>query len=60
MLIRKHKQSDIPSISRLYYDTIHLVNRWDYTEEQLNAWAPRIYDDPSLSAMVVRETFNLR
>lgn len=44
MLIRSHRNSDIPGITRLYYDTIHLVNANDYTLEQLDAWAPTVPD----------------
>jgi putative acetyltransferase len=44
MLIRSHRNSDIPGITRLYYDTIHLVNANDYTLEQIDAWAPSVPD----------------
>ena len=39
MNVRKYRSSDCPEMARLFYDTIHSVNRKDYTEEQLNAWA---------------------
>jgi putative acetyltransferase len=42
--IRGYRPSDAPEISRLFYDTVHSVNRADYTEEQVEAWAPRIPD----------------
>ncbi len=45
MLIRRVKRTDIPQISRLYYETVHRVNARDYTAEQIRAWAPRIYPD---------------
>ncbi len=45
MLIRRVERSDIPQISRLYYETVHRVNICDYTVEQIHAWAPRIYPD---------------
>ncbi len=45
MLIRRVKRTDIPQISRLYYETIHRVNARDYTAEQIRSWAPRIYPD---------------
>lgn len=38
--IRKYKESDAPAIASIYYNTIHTVNTRDYTEEQVNAWAP--------------------
>ena len=44
MLIRAHRNRDIPAIARLYYDTIHLVNSHDYALEQIEAWAPTIPD----------------
>lgn len=39
MNLRKYRSSDCPEMARLFYDTVHSVNRKDYTEEQLNAWA---------------------
>ncbi len=42
MLVRTHRNSDIPGISRLYYDTIHHINSHDYTREQIDAWAPAV------------------
>ncbi len=44
MLVRTHRNGDIPGISRLYYDTIHHVNCHDYTREQVDAWAPAVPD----------------
>lgn len=45
MLIRTYRRRDIPMISRLFYDTIHRVNRGDYTREQVDAWAPSVPED---------------
>jgi putative acetyltransferase len=45
MRVRTHRNSDIPVISRLYYDTIHRVNSHDYTREQVDAWAPAVPED---------------
>ncbi len=45
MLVRTHRNGDVPGISRLYYDTIHLINSHDYTREQIDAWAPAVPDD---------------
>ena len=45
MQIRTYRNGDIPQISRLYYDTIHRINRRDYTREQVDAWAPDVPDD---------------
>jgi GNAT superfamily N-acetyltransferase len=44
MLIRTHRNGDIPDISSLYYDTIHRINSNDYTLEQIDAWAPVVPD----------------
>ncbi|MBN2258512.1 MAG: GNAT family N-acetyltransferase [Anaerolineaceae bacterium] len=29
----------------LYYNTVHQVNTKDYTDAQINAWAPRVYSN---------------
>jgi hypothetical protein len=42
--VRNYKQRDAASIVRLFYDTIHSINRRDYSAEQVNAWAPTIPD----------------
>lgn len=40
MEIRRYRESDLMELTVLFYDTVHKVNVKDYTEEQLNAWAP--------------------
>ena len=45
MDIRPYKESDIPAISRLYFNTIHRINARDYTPQQIRAWAPTIYSN---------------
>ena len=42
--LRRYRPSDCAGILRLFYDTVHTVNRKDYTEEQVEAWAPREQD----------------
>jgi putative acetyltransferase len=42
--IRDYEQVDAPAIARLFYETIRSVNRADYSEEQVEAWAPAIPD----------------
>lgn len=37
--IRKYEPTDCPFLANLFYDTVHMVNARDYTEEQLNVWA---------------------
>ena len=38
--IRKYKKSDCKKLSDLFYDTVHSVNAKDYTQKQLDVWAP--------------------
>jgi len=38
--IRQYKPDDAKSLALIYYHTIHNINIQDYTEEQVNAWAP--------------------
>jgi len=40
MEVRKYINSDSIALAKLFYETIHTVNRFDYNQEQLNAWAP--------------------
>jgi putative acetyltransferase len=57
MEIRAYKPSDAPEISRLFYETVHSVNRADYSEEQLEAWAPHFPDPGEWHArMAARRT----
>lgn len=39
MEIRKFQVSDISQIVSLFYETVHSVNKKDYAQEQLDAWA---------------------
>lgn len=39
MTVRNDRSSDCEPIARLFYDTVHSVNRKDYTAKQLDAWA---------------------
>lgn len=39
LVLRKYKSEDCPILAQLFYDTVHMINAADYTEEQLNAWA---------------------
>ena len=42
--IRCYGARDAPQPARLFYGTVHSVNRQDYSEEQLRAWAPGVPD----------------
>ena len=45
LTIRSFKATDAPALRALKYTTIRQVNRKDYTEQQLLAWAPDEYDE---------------
>ena len=38
--IRQYDYSDAQDLANIYYYTIHNINSKDYSEEQINAWAP--------------------
>ena len=40
MKLRLFQPSDAEQIARLFHDTIRSINRKDYSEEQVKAWAP--------------------
>ncbi|OEH91340.1 GNAT family N-acetyltransferase [Bacillus solimangrovi] len=42
MKLRKYQSTDAEEIYKLFWDTVHSVNAQDYTEEQLNVWAPNM------------------
>jgi len=44
MKVREYSSEDCEKIVKLFYDTVHSVNAADYTEIQLNAWAPENID----------------
>ncbi len=39
-LIRRFRSGDETALRQLFFETIRTVNRKDYTEEQVRAWAP--------------------
>lgn len=39
MIIRKYRSSDCEEMAELFYETVHAVNKKDYSKEQLEAWA---------------------
>jgi putative acetyltransferase len=43
-VIRDVQASDLAAIARLFYETVHHVNAGDYRAEQLEAWAPKVYE----------------
>ncbi|MDZ7963705.1 MAG: GNAT family N-acetyltransferase [Nostoc sp. DedSLP03] len=44
MRLRIYEIADTEEIMKLFYDTIHEVNIRDYTQEQVDAWAPANMD----------------
>lgn len=42
--LRPYRPEECEDICKLFYRTVHTVNRADYTEEQLDAWAPVSFD----------------
>lgn len=44
MIIRKYEERDLIEIVKLFYDTVHIINKKDYNQKQLDAWAPKQYD----------------
>lgn len=42
--IRPYRQDDAPALFEVFLSAIHLVARQHYTQEQLDAWAPRDLD----------------
>lgn len=41
IIIRPYNSSDAQDLAKIYYNTIHEVNVKDYSEIQLDAWAPK-------------------
>ncbi len=55
--IRGYEKKDAPEIVRLFYETVHSVNRPDYSKEQVEAWAPEVPDAAAWhSRMTSRKT----
>lgn len=44
IIIRKFKLSDLDQIIQLFYDTVHTINIQDYSQEQVDVWAPKNID----------------
>ena len=41
MELRPYQPQDLDAILELFYETVHAVNRRDYSPSQLDAWAPK-------------------
>ena len=44
MRVRTYEIGDTQQIVKLFYDTVHQVNNRDYTQAQVDAWAPADMD----------------
>lgn len=55
-LIRAYRSSDVRELAKLFYDTVHTVNRRDYSDEQLNAWATGRVDLETWDASFLEHT----
>lgn len=42
IVIRHFHTRDSQPIAKLFYDTVHAVNAKDYTQKQIDAWAPKL------------------
>ena len=40
IFIRDYRPEDVQALANIYYNTIHRINIQDYTEEQVDVWAP--------------------
>ena len=45
MILRKYRSNDCPEMLKLFYDTVHEINKKDYSSEQLDAWTSGIIFD---------------
>lgn len=44
--VRPYRVSDAKELAKIYYNTIHEVNTQDYSQEQVDVWAPETSLDP--------------
>ena len=55
MTLRPFRPEDLPAVLRLFRETVHTVNRADYSEAQVNAWAPAEPDQERWRAKLASE-----
>lgn len=56
MLIRDYRRSDAAAITQLFYETIHSVNLEDYSERQVEAWAPEVPEVEAWHSRMIQRT----
>ena len=44
MILREYTPKDCKTLAELFFNTVHIINAKDYSEEQLNAWATEHID----------------
>lgn len=44
MQLRRYQNKDLTELINLFKDTVHTINKMDYSSAQLNAWAPLLAD----------------
>ncbi|MFJ7737765.1 GNAT family N-acetyltransferase [Lysinibacillus sp. NPDC097287] len=59
MQILSFKESDIKEIVSLFYETVHSVNLKDYSQNELDAWAPREDKESKINSWSVSLSKNL-
>lgn len=57
--LRKFRSADTAFLISLYYDTIHTINILDYSDEQVNAWAPSKTDNISKWKERFKESYTI-
>ena len=45
ILIRRFRPGDEPALAAVIHTSVHQLAKQDYTTEQLEAWAPTVYDE---------------
>lgn len=57
MIIREYKKDDCKKLIELFYETVHGIDESNYSQKQLDAWAPEQIDEanwkPFLEAIYV-------
>ena len=56
MRTRSYRPDDLPQLTRLFRDTVHLVGAGHYATEELAAWAPENLDLDRWEARLARNT----
>ncbi len=50
VVVRRWRPEDTRQIVALFHGTVHAINRGDYTQEQVDAWAPARIDQAAWAA----------